>query len=126
MKYFIIAGEQSGDLHGSNLIRELIVADINAEVQCWGGDLMESAGATLLVQDEGPGIPADLREKVFERFYQISQGDSREYGGLGVGLTIARAVFRNLGGTVEMLDSPKGCRLRAYLPERSQGDIVYE
>ena len=49
MKYFIIAGEQSGDLHGSNLIRELIVADINAEVQCWGGDLMESAGATLLV-----------------------------------------------------------------------------
>jgi lipid-A-disaccharide synthase len=49
MKYFIIAGEQSGDLHGSNLIRELIVADKNAEVQCWGGDLMESAGATLLV-----------------------------------------------------------------------------
>jgi signal transduction histidine kinase len=83
-------------------------------------------GATLLVQDEGPGIPTDLREKVFERFYQISQGDSREYGGLGVGLTIARAVFRNLGGTVEILESPQGCRVRAYLPERSQGDIVYE
>ena len=82
-------------------------------------------GATILVQDEGPGIPVDLREKVFERFYQISQGDSREYGGLGVGLTIARAVLRNLGGTVEILDSPKGCRVRAYLPERSQGDIVY-
>jgi signal transduction histidine kinase len=83
-------------------------------------------GATLLVQDEGPGIPADLREKVFERFYQISQGDSREYGGLGVGLTIARAVLRNLGGTVEILDSPKGCRVRAYLPEPSQDAIVYE
>jgi lipid-A-disaccharide synthase len=49
MKYFIIAGEQSGDLHGSNLVRELIVADKNAEIECWGGDLMESAGATLLV-----------------------------------------------------------------------------
>jgi lipid-A-disaccharide synthase len=49
MKYFIIAGEQSGDLHGSNLIRELFIADKSAEVRCWGGDLMESAGATLLV-----------------------------------------------------------------------------
>jgi lipid-A-disaccharide synthase len=49
MRYFIIAGEQSGDLHGSNLVRGLLEADRNAEIFCWGGDLMESAGATLLV-----------------------------------------------------------------------------
>jgi lipid-A-disaccharide synthase len=49
MRYFIIAGEQSGDLHGSNLVRELFIADKNAEIFCWGGDLMESAGAKLLV-----------------------------------------------------------------------------
>jgi lipid-A-disaccharide synthase len=49
MRYFIIAGEQSGDLHGSNLIRELLSADKLAEIKCWGGDLMESAGARLLV-----------------------------------------------------------------------------
>jgi lipid-A-disaccharide synthase len=49
MKYFIIAGEQSGDLHGSNLIRELPGADKNAVIVCWGGDLMEAAGAKLLV-----------------------------------------------------------------------------
>jgi len=49
MRYFIIAGEQSGDLHGSNLVRELIAADRQAEIFCWGGDLMESAGATLLM-----------------------------------------------------------------------------
>ena len=49
MRYFIIAGEQSGDLHGSNLVRELFAADKSAEISCWGGDLMESAGATLLV-----------------------------------------------------------------------------
>jgi len=48
MRYFIIAGEQSGDLHGSNLIRGLFEADKDAEIFCWGGDLMESAGATLL------------------------------------------------------------------------------
>lgn len=49
MKYFIIAGEQSGDLHGSNLVRELIANDPEAEITCWGGDLMEAAGARLLV-----------------------------------------------------------------------------
>jgi lipid-A-disaccharide synthase len=49
MKYFIIAGEQSGDLHASNLIRELFNTDKDAEVRCWGGDQMESAGAVLLV-----------------------------------------------------------------------------
>jgi lipid-A-disaccharide synthase len=49
MKYFIIAGEQSGDLHGSNLVRGIRIADKEAEILCWGGDLMESAGATLLV-----------------------------------------------------------------------------
>ena len=49
MRYFIIAGEQSGDLHGSNLIRGLFEADNKAEIFCWGGDLMESAGAFLLV-----------------------------------------------------------------------------
>jgi lipid-A-disaccharide synthase len=49
MKYFIIAGEQSGDLHGSNLVRGLSEADKSAEILCWGGDLMASAGATLLV-----------------------------------------------------------------------------
>ncbi len=49
MRYFIIAGEQSGDLHGSNLVKELIAADRNAEIFCWGGDLMEAAGATLLM-----------------------------------------------------------------------------
>jgi len=49
MRYFMIAGEQSGDLHGSNLVKELKAADREAEIHCWGGDLMEAAGATLLM-----------------------------------------------------------------------------
>ncbi|GAB2664384.1 lipid-A-disaccharide synthase [Flavihumibacter cheonanensis] len=48
MKYYIIAGEASGDLHGSNLIREIKARDAAAEIRCWGGDLMEAAGATLV------------------------------------------------------------------------------
>jgi lipid-A-disaccharide synthase len=49
MKYFIVAGEQSGDLHGSNLVRELLAADSEADIACWGGDLMEAAGARLMM-----------------------------------------------------------------------------
>src|SRR6201985_1926579 len=48
MKYYIIAGEASGDLHGSNLIKELHKLDANANIRCWGGDLMQQAGATLV------------------------------------------------------------------------------
>lgn len=47
MKYYIIAGEASGDLHGSNLIKALHVKDPQATIQCWGGEAMEAAGATL-------------------------------------------------------------------------------
>lgn len=48
MKYYIIAGEASGDLHGSNLIRELKQLDTAAHVRCWGGDKMQAAGGELV------------------------------------------------------------------------------
>jgi lipid-A-disaccharide synthase len=48
MKYYIIAGEASGDLHGSNLINELKKKDTAASIRCWGGDKMQAAGATLV------------------------------------------------------------------------------
>jgi lipid-A-disaccharide synthase len=48
MQYYIIAGEASGDLHGSNLIKELHKLDSNASIRCWGGDKMQAAGATVV------------------------------------------------------------------------------
>lgn len=48
MKYYIIAGEASGDLHASNLIKEIKTTDANAEFRCWGGDLMQAQGATIV------------------------------------------------------------------------------
>jgi len=48
MKYYLIAGEASGDLHGSNLMKELYKKDPQAEIHFWGGDLMEQAGGTLV------------------------------------------------------------------------------
>ncbi|MFV7235464.1 lipid-A-disaccharide synthase [Flavobacterium sp. ZB4R12] len=48
MKYYIIAGEASGDLHGSNLMKALYKEDPNADIRFWGGDLMQNAGGTLV------------------------------------------------------------------------------
>jgi lipid-A-disaccharide synthase len=48
MKYYIIAGEASGDLHGSNLMKALYKEDSNADIRFWGGDLMQNVGGTLV------------------------------------------------------------------------------
>ena len=48
MKYYIIAGEPSGDLHGSNLIKALRALDLEADIRCWGGDKMASAGGHVV------------------------------------------------------------------------------
>ena len=86
----------------------------------------DAQGNTSLgVSDEGPGIPVELREKVFERYFQRSQGNTREYEGLGVGLPLARAVIERLGGSLRILDVPTGCRVGLYLPASGPGEPAY-
>lgn len=48
MKYYIVAGERSGDLHGSNLIKGIRKHDPNAQIRAWGGDMMQDAGAEII------------------------------------------------------------------------------
>ena len=48
MKYYIIAGEASGDLHGSNLMKAILAKDPTADIRFWGGDLMQNVGGTLV------------------------------------------------------------------------------
>jgi lipid A disaccharide synthetase len=48
MKYYIIAGEASGDLHGSNLMKALYREDPQADIRFWGGDLMQAVGGTMV------------------------------------------------------------------------------
>lgn len=69
--------------------------------------------AVLRVADQGPGIPPDMREKVFERFVRLSSEDD---GGSGLGLPIVRAIIHNDGGTVGIEPSASGCVLAITLP----------
>jgi two-component system, sensor histidine kinase and response regulator len=86
----------------------------------------DAVGNTSLgVSDQGPGIPQELREKVFERYFQGSQGNTREFEGLGVGLPLSRAVIQHLGGSLRILDTPIGCRIGVYLPAVSSGEPSY-
>ncbi len=62
MKYYLIAGERSGDLHGANLIKALRQQDPQAQVRCWGGDAMQAAGGELVVH---------YRETAFMGFWEV-------------------------------------------------------
>lgn len=77
---------------------------------------IEQSGGIFTVENEGSSIPVELRQQVFDRYFQIDQGDNRRYGGLGVGLTIARAIAQANGGTVEVIDSQVGCKVQMALP----------
>jgi len=77
-----------------------------------------SAGtAVVTVDDDGPGIPSDRREQVFERFARLDDSRARDSGGTGLGLAISREIVEAHGGSLRIDDAPTGgARLRIELP----------
>jgi two-component system, OmpR family, sensor kinase len=72
---------------------------------------------TLDVADDGPGVPAELRDDVFERFVRGDGSRSRKAGSTGLGLAIVSAVVQAHSGTVELTDEPGRTCFRIRLPE---------
>ena len=73
--------------------------------------------AELAVTDDGPGIPPAEAERVFERFTRLDPARTRDDGGAGLGLAIARAVAEAHGGTIAVdVEHVGGARLVARLP----------
>ena len=70
-----------------------------------------------MIDDDGPGIPSELRDEVFKPFSRLDASRNPETGGVGLGLTIARDVARNHGGELYLEDAPeRGLRARVVLP----------
>ena len=79
--------------------------------------------AVLEVADRGPGVPPEMRERIFERFAR-GGGDTTRSGGSGLGLAIVRAVADAHGGRVELLDAPGGgSRFVVRLPATSRAPV---
>jgi signal transduction histidine kinase len=76
---------------------------------------VEGGRAVLTVVDDGPGIPADERERVFERFARLDDARDRDAGGTGLGLAIVRELLRRSDGSISLEDNPHGPGLAAVI-----------
>jgi len=68
----------------------------------------EHGFALIRIRDGGPGIPENEQEKVFDPFHRLESSRSRDTGGTGLGLTIARNIAEQHGGTVTLRNHPEG------------------
>jgi signal transduction histidine kinase len=79
-----------------------------------------ASAARLLVEDDGPGLPAEALERVFDRFSRLDRARSRAHGGAGLGLAIVRHVAEAHGGHASAENRPNGgARFRVQLPAQS-------
>jgi len=86
-----------------------------------------SRGLRIWVSDEGPGIPADEREAVFDKFYRGRSSGTKAPSGTGLGLAITREIVRAHGGTIHVEDvRPHGARFVIMLPTQAAGSGAAE
>lgn len=115
---------QADPLHFSNILHNLLDNAIK-----YGGKKEETSQVQLTVRrakkgqlqvsvsDNGPGIPADLRERVFEKFYRISTGNVHDVKGFGLGLYYVREICRAHGWTIAIdLTYTRGTKIDIFIP----------
>ena len=90
--------------------------------------LSTSDAVYFTVEDDGPGVPAEHRDAVFERFTRLDEGRARDAGGLGLGLAMVRANAEHHGGSVAILDATDpeypGARLVVRLPVPDENAVL--
>jgi two-component system phosphate regulon sensor histidine kinase PhoR len=83
-----------------NLVENAIKYGQNDGHVTVGGEARSDGKVQLSVRDDGPGIPAESKERVFERFYRVDRARTRESGGTGLGLSIVKHIIQAHGGEV--------------------------
>jgi len=110
-------GERLLQLVSNLLTNAIAYAPVDSDVRV---DLSQEGGEVVLsVSDDGPGIPEDFRDRVFQRFSQADGSTTRSRGGSGLGLAIVRAIARRHGGRVSFATStepPTGTTFMVRLP----------
>jgi two-component system, OmpR family, sensor kinase len=129
-----IALEVSGPalITGDPLALRQVLANLlrNAIIHTPAGTAIEVAverepeWVRLSVRDHGPGVPADARERLFERFWRKEAGRQRGRGGAGLGLAIVDGVVRAHGGSVSVTDAPDGGAIFAVRLPASPEDAL--
>jgi two-component system, OmpR family, phosphate regulon sensor histidine kinase PhoR len=106
----MVAGADSGALHQVlvNLLTNAIVHTPEG-TRVVVGAAPSGSRVRIEVRDDGPGIPPGHRQRIFERFYRIDPGRSRDMGGTGLGLAIVKHLVEAMGGTVGVgANRPRG------------------
>lgn len=100
----IMAKEQALRRAITNIIANACRYGKKVEVRVSGTD----KGITVIVDDNGPGIPQDKREAVFRAFYRLENSRNKETGGIGLGLAITKDIITAHGGKISLTDGPLG------------------
>ncbi|HEX3991910.1 MAG TPA: ATP-binding protein, partial [Acetobacteraceae bacterium] len=90
------------------------LANLVANAESYGGSARvtmvppEDGTIAVMIEDDGPGIPVEEIDRVFEPFHRLEESRNRETGGVGLGLPIARNMLRAHGGDVVLKNRPEG------------------
>ena len=106
----------------SNLLENAVKYGREGGTVTVGGRMADDRMVEVFVQDDGPGIPAEALERVFERFYRVDKARSREEGGTGLGLAIVKHIVQSHGGKV-WLESAPGQGAKCFFTLPAEGKV---
>jgi signal transduction histidine kinase len=126
----VSAGQVTGDEDQlRRVVRNLLDNALRHSVETVAIDVASHDGrVTIAFDDDGEGIPDEDRERIFERFVRLDASRSRQHGGSGLGLPIARGLVRGHGGSIEVSSSRRlgGARFVVTLPDARTSTPIAE